>query len=69
MALIADGSLGGGEAGDGHTEGRAGHIVQTHLVAELHGGGIAAVLAADAQMQLGAGGAAHLAGHIHQLVA
>ena len=45
-----NGSLSGGQTSDGHTEGRAGHIVQAHLVAELHGAGIAAVLAADAQV-------------------
>ena len=50
---LLDGSLRSGQTGDGHTEGRAGHIVQTGAVAELHGGGIAAVLAADTQMQVG----------------
>ena len=64
---VLDCSLCGGQTGDGHTEGGAGHIVQTHAVAELHAGGVAAVLAADAQMDVGAGGAAQLAGHIHQL--
>ena len=43
-----DGSLCGGEAGDGHAERAAGDIVQADLVAELDGRGIAAVLAADA---------------------
>ena len=64
---LLDSSLSGGQTGDGHTEGRAGHIVQTGAVAELHGGGIAAVLAADTQMQVGVHAAAQLAGHIHQL--
>ena len=64
---LLDGGLSGGQTGDGHTEGRAGHIVQTGAVAELHGGGIAAVLAADTQMQVGVHAAAQLAGHIHQL--
>ena len=41
--------------------------VQTYLVAELHAGGVAAVFAADAQAQVGAGGAAQLCGHFHQL--
>ena len=64
---LLDRSLSGGQTGDGHTEGRAGHIVQTGAVAELHGGGIAAVLAADTQMQVGVHAAAQFAGHIHQL--
>ena len=60
-------SLSGGQTGDGHTEGGAGHIVQAHLVAELHGSGVAAVLAADAHMDVGAGLMAQLDGHGHQL--
>ena len=59
---IFDGGLGGSQPGDGHTVGGAGHIVQAHLVAELHGGGVAAVLAADAQVDAGTGGAAHVGG-------
>ena len=34
------------QSGDGHPEGRAGHIVQARPVEELHTGGVAAVLAA-----------------------
>ena len=66
LAGVLDGSLSGSQAGDGHAEGGAGDIVQAHIVAELHGGGVAAVLAADAQLQVGAGLAAQLAGHFHQ---
>ena len=62
-----DGSLCGGEAGDGNAEGAAGDIVQTDLVAELHRGGVAAMLTADAQMQVGAGGTAELCGHLNEL--
>jgi len=36
-------------------------------VEELHGGGVAAYLAADAQVDVGAGLAAQLGGHVHQL--
>ena len=36
-------------------------------MAELDGGGIAAVLAADAQLDVGAGLAAQLGSHLHQL--
>ena len=67
LLRVLDRSLCGGQAGDGHAEGGAGHVVQAHLVAELHGGGVAAVLAADAQVQVGTGLAAHLGGHLHQL--
>ena len=28
--------MGGGQAGDGHAEGRAAHVVETCVVAELH---------------------------------
>ena len=61
-----DSGLGGSQTGDGHAVGGAGHIVQANLVAELHGGGVTAVLAADTQVQLRVRGAAQLAGHLHQ---
>ena len=67
LAGVLDGGLGGSQTGDGHTEGRAGDVVQSHIVAELHGGGVAAVLAADAQVQISAGLTAQLGGHLHQL--
>ena len=67
LLLVLNGSLRGGEAGDGDTERGAGHIVQTHAVAELHAGGVAAVLAADAEVQVRARRAAELAGHVHEL--
>ena len=35
-------------------------------MAELHGGRIAAVLTADAQLDVGTGGAAFFSGHLHQ---
>ena len=47
IPAVLDCSLGSRQAGDGHTEGAAGHIVQADLVAELDGHGVAAVLAAD----------------------
>ena len=49
----------------GTRKGRAGNIVQAYTVAELHAGGVAAVLAADAQAQVGTGLAAQL--HAHHL--
>ena len=65
-SALFDGSLRGGQAGDGYTEGGAGNIVQAHTVAELHRGGIAAVLTTDAQMQVGVSGTAQLGSHLDQ---
>ena len=59
---IRNGGLCSSQPGDGYTEGGAGHVVQPDIVAEHHGGGIAAVLAADTQMHIGVGGAAPAAG-------
>ena len=58
LAGVLDGSLSGGQTGDGHTEGRAADVVQADVVAELDRRGVAAVLAADAQAQVGTGSAA-----------
>jgi len=63
---ILNGSLGGSEAGNGHTEGATGHVVQTDLVAEFNGDRIAAVLAADTVVQVLAGGLALGDSHLHQ---
>src|SRR5512133_3176523 len=63
---LAEGGLAGGQAGRGHPERRAGHVVQAQLVAEPHRVGVAAVLAADPQVQVRAGLAALLAGDPHQ---
>ena len=46
-----DSSLGGGEAGDGYTEGRAGDVVQADTMAELNAHGVAAVLTADTAVE------------------
>ena len=43
-------SLSSSQACDRHAEGRAAHVVEAHVVAELDGGRIAAVLAADTQL-------------------
>jgi O-acetylserine/cysteine efflux transporter len=40
------------EAGDGYPERRAGDVVQPDVVEEVDGGGVAAVLAADAEVQV-----------------
>ena len=55
------------QAGDGHAEGRAGDVVQTGPVAEVDGGRIAAVFAADAQLDVGTGLFAQFGGHFYQL--
>ena len=60
-------SLRGSEAGDGHAERAAGDIVQADLVAELDGHGVAAVLAADAEVDVGVGLAAKLCRHGNEL--
>ena len=67
LPLTANGSLSSGEAGDRDAERRAGHIVQTDLVAELDGCRVAAVLAADTYVELRVDGLAELDGHIHEL--
>ena len=59
-------SLRGSQSGNGHAEGAAGDVGQAHVVAEFHGAGIAALLAADAQLDVGTGLAAQLTGHLHQ---
>ena len=53
LALLLDGGLRGGEAGDGDAVGRAAHVVQADAVAELHGIRFAAVFAADAGLDAG----------------
>src|SRR5437660_1613137 len=49
---LAEGCLRGGEAGDRHAVRRAGDVVEPDLVAERHRGGIAAVFAADADLEV-----------------
>ena len=65
--LLSDSSLCSGQTRDRHTERRAGHIVQTNLVAELYGAGVTAVLTADTAVQLGTGSFTVLHSHLHQL--
>ena len=67
LLLIRKGGLGGGDAGGGHAVGGAGDVGEANLVAELDGGGVAAVFAADAHLHAGAGGAAEFFGHLHEL--
>src|SRR5215470_10915883 len=53
--------------GDRHAVGRAGDVVEPDLLAELDRGGVAAMLAADAELQLLAGAAAALGGDADEL--
>ena len=66
-SLFLNGSLSSSQTCDRHTEGAAGNIVQAYIVAELNGGRIAAVLAADAEMDVRTGLAAQLSSHLNQL--
>ena len=51
LALL-DGGLGGGQAGDWDSAWGAAYVVQADFVAEVDGLGIAAVFAADADLQV-----------------
>lgn len=44
LVLVLDGSLSSGQAGDGHAQGRAGHVVHAHSGHKLDGLGVATVL-------------------------
>ena len=64
--LAFQGLLSGGEFRDRDAEGAAADVVEAELVAEHDGRGFAAVFAADAELELGAGGPAVFAGDLHQ---
>ncbi len=66
-SAVLDRSLCGSKAGDRNAERAAGHVVQTDFVAELDGAGVAAVLAADAEVQLRTGCTAKLCSHVNEL--
>src|SRR5262245_45617164 len=65
--LGADRGLRRSQPRDRHAIGRARDIVETDLVAELHRGGIAAMLAADADLQVRPRLAAALHADLHEL--
>src|SRR2546427_1285779 len=51
--LLLECGLSRGETGDRHAERRAGHVIQAHVVTELHRRRLAAVLSTDADLELG----------------
>ena len=57
--------LSGGKAGYRHTIRRAGYIVKTYAMAEIDTGRIAAMFAADAQMDIRTGRTAKLGSHFY----
>ena len=66
LSLIPQGGLRGGKSCDGDTVGAAGDVGQADLVAEGDGARVAALLAADAQLDIRAGLTAQLCGHLDQ---
>ena len=52
LLLLLNGSLGGGEACDGHTERRAASIVHANLSAELNRAGLTTMLTTDTATQV-----------------
>ena len=67
LAGVLDSCLSSGQTCDGNAVRRAGNVIQANVVAELNAGGVAAVLAADAQTQVGVGCAAVMGSHLNQL--
>src|SRR6266513_5576041 len=66
-ALLLERRLGRGETGDGHAERRAGHVVHAHTVTELYRRRLAAMLPADADLELGPRAPAQLDGQLDEL--
>ncbi len=64
---VPDRGLGRRQPGDRHAERRARDIVHADVVAEVDAGGVAAVLAADADLEVGLGGASLLCSHLDEL--
>ena len=64
---VSDLRLCGRKSRHRHTEGGAGDIVQSDVMAELHGGGISAVLSADSDMELRIRRSSEIDRHLHKL--
>src|SRR6516162_1949490 len=67
IRLFPDGRLCRGKPCNRHTERRTGDVVESDLVTECNRGRIAAVLAADADLEAAASGAAALDADAHEL--
>src|SRR5207249_9912360 len=52
---LLEGGVGGGQPGHRHAEGGTGHVVEPGVVAEHHRRRVSPVLAADADLEVGAG--------------
>src|SRR5688500_3962785 len=65
--LLLQSRLAGGQPGDRNSIGGARHVVEAHRVTQLHRLGLAAVLAADADLERRARGPAVGDGHANQL--
>ena len=65
--LFLQSGLRGSQTRDRHTEGRAGHVIKTDVMAELHRARITAVLATDAKLDVRTGFAAQLSRQLNQL--
>src|SRR5436305_14938620 len=66
-ALLGERGLSGREPREGHAVGRARHVVEAEPVAEMNRRGIAAVLAADPELEVLPGRAATLDRDSHQV--
>src|SRR6185503_19058992 len=64
---VGERGVGGSEPRDRNAERRAADVVQPEAVAEIDAARIAAVLAADADLQVGARGAAEVDGDLHEV--
>ena len=67
LCSLFERGLSGGQTRHRHAERRATHVGQAEPVAELHAVRVAAVFAADAELDVGAGAAAFFDGDLHQL--
>ena len=66
--LLLESCLSCCETCDRYSEGRAGYVVKTDLVAELYGCGVTTVLTADTYVELLVCGTAKSYSHIHKLI-
>ena len=67
IVLFLDCSLRRRKSCNRHAERRTAHIIQPHLVAELHGRRLTAMLAADTALQVRTDGTALFGSHTYQL--